>query len=162
MIISAAPTYAIGVLLDLRRSDKGMQMTFQDGSVYHLDEHHPSFGRLLWLAEWSRSGRHVGVAADVTGRIHDLNAAHDTGVAWLRELPSDPDRIRVAFWAYSPLCGLTRNHPEFNRIHATLAAAAGTTQPLWVATFTEETVDDEPDEEGMIAALPKIMDVRPI
>ena len=39
--------------------------------------------------------------------------------------------------------------------------AAGTQQRLWVITHTAETMDDEPDAEGSIAALPKIMDVRP-
>jgi len=99
---------------------------------------------------------------DAAGHILDLNSVHDTGVAWVRALATDSSRFRVAFWAYSPICGLGREHPDFDRIHATLTAAAGTKEQLWVARHSKETVDDEPDAEGFIAALPNIMDVPPL
>jgi hypothetical protein len=162
MLITTVPAYSIRTVADLSQSDTGARIAFQDGSVYCLEVSHPNFEHLLWLAEWSRSSRHVGVVTDATGRILDLNVAHDTGVAWLREFPTDPGRFRVAFWAYNPICALTREQPEFDRIYASLTTAAGTPQQLWVATHSEETVNDEPDEEGLIAALPKIMDVRPL
>jgi hypothetical protein len=111
-------------------------------------------------AGWSRTCGPVGIVTEGAGRIVDLNVAHDTGVAWVRALPTHSGRFREAFWAYSPICGLTREHPEFDRIHASLLAAAGTAQPLWLATHSEETVDDEPEEEGLSAALPKILDFR--
>jgi hypothetical protein len=162
MSVTTASAYAIRLIAEVSRSDRGARIAFRDGSVARLESGHPNFGHLLWLAEWSRPDRPVGVVTDAKGRIIDLNAAHDTGVAWVRAFPTDPGRFRVAFWAYSPICGLTREHPEFDRIHATLTAAAGTPQQLWVATHTEETVEEEPDEEGLIAALPKILDVRPL
>jgi hypothetical protein len=161
MLITTVPTCSIRLIDEVRRSDAGARIAFRDGSIACLESRHVNFEHLLWLAEWSCSSRPVGIVTDATGRILDLNAAHDTGVAWIREFSTDPGRCRVAFWAYSPICGLTREHPEFERIHATLTAAAGTPQPFWVATYSEETVDDEPDEEGLVAALPKIMDVRP-
>lgn len=160
MLVTVAPAYSISAVADINRTDAGARITFRDGSVYRLESRQPNFEHLLWLAGWSRPNRHVGLVTDATGRILDLNAAHETGVAWLREFSTDPGRLRVAFWAYSPICGLTREHPEFDRIHATLESAAGTSRQLWVATHTEETMDDEPDDEGLIASLSKIMDVR--
>jgi hypothetical protein len=68
--------------------------------------------------------------------------------------------LEVAFWAYNPICGLARDHPDFERIHATLAEAAGKPTLLWVATHSEEVVEGELDEDGLILAYPKIMDVR--
>jgi hypothetical protein len=147
---------------EVSRADGGARVVFRDGSHAQLESSHANFEHLLWLAEWSRAGRPVGLVTDSAGRIFDLNPAHDTGVAWVRALSTDFSRFRVAFWAYSPVCGLTREHPEFERIYATLIAAAATQEQLLVATYTEETVDDEADEEGLIAALPKIMDVRPM
>jgi hypothetical protein len=149
-------------LLDkVSRSAGGACLTFRDGSRACLESSHPHFEHLLWLADWSGPSRPLGVVTDAAGRILDLNSTHDTGVAWVRAFATDPNRLRVAFWAYSPICAPTREHPEFDRIHALLTAAVGT-QQLWVATHSEETVADEPDEEGMTAALPKILDVRPM
>jgi hypothetical protein len=162
MPITTVPAYSFRLIDGVSRTDRGAQVTFPDGSRACLDSSHANFEHLLWLAEWSRPSRAVGVVTDAAGRIIDLNSAHDTGVAWVREFPTARSRFRVAFWAYSPICGLTREQPEFDRIFATLTAAAGTQQQLWVVTHSEETVDDEPDEEGLIAALPKIMDVRPM
>jgi hypothetical protein len=102
----------------------------------------------------------VGVVLDADGRVVDLNAAHDTPVRHVHELTGDGNCLEVAFWAYSPICGLTRDHPEFERIRATLAEAAGKQALVWVATYTEEMVEGEPDEDGLIPAYPKIMDVR--
>ena len=67
----------------------------------------------------------VGVVLDAEGRVVDLNAAHDTPVRHVRAVPEDSNRLEVAFWAYSPICVLTHDHPEFERIHATLAEVAG-------------------------------------
>jgi hypothetical protein len=160
MLITTAPTYGIRLIDEVSRAGGGARLAFRDGSRARLESGHPSFEHLLWLAEWSRPDRPVGVVMDADGRVLDLNSTHETGAAWVRALPTALGRFRVAFWAYSPVCGLTREHPEFDRIFATLTAAAGPPEQLWVATHGTETVDDEPDEEGLIAALPKIMDVR--
>jgi hypothetical protein len=102
------------------------------------------------------------VVVDANGRVVDLNAAHDTPVRYLRESERDSNHLEVAFWAYSPICVLTRDHPEFERIRATLAQAAGTPRLLWVATHSGEKVEGEPEEDGLIPAYPTILEVRPI
>jgi hypothetical protein len=162
MPVTTAPTYGVQPVADVSRTETGARITFRDGSAACLDASHPNFSHLLQLVEWAAAhGRAVGTVVGTGGQIVDLNAAHDTGVYWLREFPTDPDRFRVAFWAYSPVCALTREHPEFDRIHGLLTGAAGTQQQVRVVTHSDETVDDEPDEDGTITALPKIMDVRP-
>jgi hypothetical protein len=141
----------------------GTLLTLVDGCQVRLAASHPNYP--LWMIHVESKLRDcypVGIVTDEAGKVLDLNTANDTGVAWIREFPADSNRFRVAFWAYSPICGLTRDQPGFDRLHAVLAAAAGTQQRMWVVTHTEERVDDEPDAEGLIAALPKIMDVRPI
>lgn len=162
MSVTAAVNSGVRSVSDVRRTDTGVCVTFRDGSTACLDASHPNFAHLRELAEWAMQGRVVGVVTDGRGQLVDLNAAHDTTVYWVREFPTDPSRFRVAFWAYTPLCALTREHPEFDRIYATLTAAAGTQQMVWVVTHSGETVDDELDEDGLVAALSKIMDVRPI
>ena len=159
MVVTTVSAYRIGLIAEASRTDRGARLMFRDGAVAYLEAGQPNFEHLLWLAEWSRPNRFVGIVTDAASRMLDLNAAHETGVAWLREFANDRSRFRISFWAYSPICALTREHPEFDRIYATLTSAAGSSQQLWVATYSQETID-EPDEDGLIAALPKIMDVR--
>jgi hypothetical protein len=46
----------------------------------------------------------------------EVSHAHDTGVHAIREDADDPSRLAVWFWGYSPVCYLTGDHPEFDRI----------------------------------------------
>ncbi len=158
MSVATAPSYGVRSVAEVRRADGGARVVFRDGTTARLDAAHPDFAHLVQLAEWAVPGRAVGVVIGGDGRLADLNAAHDTPVYWVRESPTNPGLLRVAFWAYNPLCALTRDHPEFDRIHATLTVAVGTPQMVWVVTHSDETVDDGADEDG----LPKIMDVRPV
>ena len=93
--------------------------------------------------------------------VLDLGAAHDTPVRSVQEFPNDPTRFQVGFWAYSPVCALTRDQPEFERIYTTLTQAVETAQMVWVVTHSQEVVEGEPDPDGLIPAYPRIMDVRP-
>jgi hypothetical protein len=97
----------------------------------------------------------------VIGGITDLNICHDTSVCSVVPFPNDPQRFQVSFLGFSPIWALTSDQCGFARIHATLGNAVGTGQMVWVALHSEEPVD-EPDEDGLIATLPKIMDVRPV
>lgn len=155
--------YDVQLVRDVRRTDGGVRLTLGDGRPVFLDKNHLDFD--AWLIQVESKLRDVypvGVVTDECGRVLDLNTAHDTGVAWVCEFPTDPNRYRVAFWAYSPVCGLTRDQPGFDRIYSTLSAAAGTQERMWIVAHTEETVDDEPDEDGLVAALPRVMDVKRI
>ena len=79
---------------------------------------------------------------------------------YVRPFRNDPNRFEVGFWAFSPVCGLTRDQPDFERIHPTLTAAVESAQMVWVVTHSQDVVEGEPDEDGLIPAYPRIMDVR--
>jgi hypothetical protein len=101
------------------------------------------------------------VQLDASGRVIDLNEAHDVTVRYIRENESAPDRLKVALWGFSPMCYLAKDHPEFERIRSALAAAAGTPARLWVANHSQ-MVKDEPADDGDFEVWWKIMDVRPV
>src|SRR5262245_40618309 len=123
MTVETRLTYSISLVADVIPASGGLQIRFRDGSSAFLDAAHPHFAVCRINAE-SRRGTSmpVGVVLDVDGRVVDLNAAHDTPVRYLREFERDSNHLEVAFWAYSPICGLSRDHPEFERICATLSA----------------------------------------
>jgi hypothetical protein len=147
---------------DVRQTTEAVYITLRDGSVARLDLHHPHFDVLMIYVESDlRRSRPVGIAMDSSGRVLDLGGAHDTPVRSVREFPNDRNRFQVGFWAYSPVCGLTRDQPDFERIHATLTKAVQAGQMVWVVPHSQEVVEGEPDEDGLIPAYPRIMDVRP-
>jgi hypothetical protein len=149
-------------LEEIRRTDEAVWITLRDGSVARLDLEHPHFDLLMIYVESElRRSRPVGLVMDPSRRVIDIGAAHDTPVRSVRPLVSDPNRFEVCFWGYSPVCGLTRDQPDFERIHATLTQAAQTGQMVWVAIHSQEVVEGEPDEDGLIPGYPRIMDVRP-
>jgi hypothetical protein len=102
----------------------------------------------------------IGLVLDSSGRVADLNTAHDTTVQSVAECPEDYDRLKVAFWGYGPVCYLTRDHPEFQRLRSILTQAAETQNVVWVANHSE-MVESEPAEDGAeFEVWWKIMDVR--
>jgi hypothetical protein len=119
--------YDVQLIQAARPVEGGVRLTLADGRQVHLASDRPNYP--LWLIHVEsklRDSYPVGVVTDDAGQVLDLNTAHDTRVAWVQAFKTDPDRFRVAFWAYSPICGLTRDQPGFERLHATLAAAAAT------------------------------------
>src|SRR5260370_15266743 len=146
---------------DVLRTAEAVCITLRDGSMARLERNHPNFDVLMIYVESDlRRRRPVGLVMDSSGRIIDIGAAHDTPVRSVQEFPNDSNRFQVGFWAYSPVCGLTRDQPEFERIHGTLTKAIQTGQMVWVVTHSQEVVEGEPDEDGSIPAYPTIMDVR--
>jgi hypothetical protein len=147
---------------DVRRTSELVDITLLDGSVARLDRNHPQFEILIiYIANELRHNRPIGVALNPSGNVIDIGAALVTAVYSVRPFPNDPNRFEVGFLVSSPVCGLTRDQPDFERIHATLTEAVKTKQIVWVVTHSQETVEGEPDEDGLIPAYPRIMDVRP-
>lgn len=147
---------------DVQRGPDSVSITLRDGSIALLDLNYPNFANLIICVESElRRHRPVGLVMDTSGRIIDIGAAHDTQVRSVVQFPNDPSRFQVGFWAYSPVCGLTRDQPEFERILATLTEAVKTMQMVWVVTHSRDVVEDVRDEDGLIPAYPKILDVRP-
>jgi hypothetical protein len=163
MSIATSLVYDILFIADVTPADHGLQIAFRDGSIAFLDAAHPNFDVLRIHAESNR-GRPVpvGVVLDAGGRIVDLNTAHDTAVQFIQDCPEDPNRLKVAFWGYSPVCYLTRDHPELERIRATLSRAMATQALVWVANHSEMVKDEPTTAEGEFEIWWKIMDVRPV
>jgi hypothetical protein len=161
MPVTTSVLFDIRPIVRVQRQAGRVQLTFRDGSVAHLEEAHPHFGTLMvFVDSESEQGRPVGVMLDASGRVIDLNEAHDVTVRYIRENQDTPDRLKVALWGFSPMCYLARDHPEYDRICSTLGAAAGTPTRLWVTNHSQ-MVQDEPTTEGEFEIWWKIMDVRP-
>src|SRR5262249_37649690 len=99
--------------------------------------------------------RPVGLIVDGEGQILELSHVYDTSVDSIREDEEDRSRLVVWCWDYSPVCYLTRDHPDFDRIRATLDHAAASGRRVWLANRMR-LVESETEIWW------KILDVRPI
>src|ERR1700722_8229156 len=87
--------------------EEGVRLPLADGRQVCLAASHPNYPLWMIHVESKLRDRYpVGIVTDESGHMLDLNTAHDTCVAWICEFPTDPNRFRVAFWGYSPICGL--------------------------------------------------------
>jgi hypothetical protein len=161
MPVTTSLVFDIRPLAKVQRCAGSVELTFRDGAVAHLDETHPHFDTLMVFVAGESRRQPIGVMLDASGRVIDLSEAHDVTVRYIRENEDSPDRLQVALWGFSPMCYLARNHPEFERIHSTLAAAAGTPSRLWVANHSQMVKDEPATEDGEFEIWWKIMDVRP-
>jgi hypothetical protein len=165
MLVSTTATlvYDIRLVAGVSQVEGGLQIAFGDGTVALLDACHPNFDVLRIHAQ-ANQGRPVpvGVVLDGAGQIVDLNTAHDTAVQSVQDCLDDHHRVKVAFWGYSPVCYLTRDHPEFERIQATLTKAVGTQAAVWVANHSTMIEDAPAADDSEVEIWWKIMDVRAI
>jgi len=102
-----------------------------------------------------QQGRPVEVMANQNGLLLELSHAHEKSVRSVREDEEDKGRLAVWCWEYSPVCYLTREHPEFDRIRATLEQAAASGRRVWLANRMRLV-------QGETEVWWKILDVRPI
>jgi hypothetical protein len=163
MSIATAVVHDIRPVAEVAPVEGGLRITFRDGTTAFLDGSHSNFELLRIHAVSNQGGAvPVGVVLDADGGIVDLNTAHDASVQFVQEVPEDNNRLKVAFWGYSPVCYLSREHPEFDRLYSTLTAAAGTRTMLWVANYSEMVEDQPKTPDGEYEIWWKIMDVRPV
>jgi hypothetical protein len=156
MIGTTTQVFDIRTIHTVQPSNGALAIAFQSGPVVWLSPHHPEHDRILREAEWSlREQRPVGVLVNGDGCLLELSPAHDTCVRSIRTEEEDQSRLPVWFWQYSPVCYLTRDHPDFDRIRATLEQAAATGAWVWLANRMH-MVEDETEIWW------KILDVRPI
>jgi hypothetical protein len=146
----------IQVVAAVEPSEGGLQLRFRNGSLASLPASHPDYDIFLIQIDWSREvGRPLGMVLDAVGRIADLNHTYDSLVGWLREDEDDSNRLSVALWAFSPATYLTRDHPDFLRLRATLTAAAASGGMVYFANYSQMV-------EGEEGSWHEIMDVRPM
>jgi hypothetical protein len=156
MLATAVQVYDIQIVTDVQPRDGEVELTFHSGLKARFSTDHPY--RNLFLLQADGSWRHampVGVIVDPNGRVVDLSYAHGVSVAHIKDDEEDSTRVYVGFWGYCAVCYLTRDHPEFERIQATLKAAAASKSRVWFANETDLI-------EGETEIWSRIMDVRPI
>jgi hypothetical protein len=56
----------------------------------------------------------------------ELNCNHQSAVRRVLPYEENPNRLMVEFWSYSPICYLTKDHPEYERAKDTLERTAAT------------------------------------
>jgi hypothetical protein len=156
MLGTTAPVFDIQTVRTSQPSNGAVVVAFGSGLAARVPPDHPDRDLMLRDAEDSfQRRRPVGILVDGDGRLLELSPAHDTGVYSVREDEEDRSRLAVWFWGYSPVCYLTRDHPEFERIRATLEQAAASGGRVWLANRMRMV-------EGDTEIWWKILDVRPI
>jgi hypothetical protein len=156
MIGTSRLVFDIQIVTGIQPSNGALVVSFGSGLIARLPPDHPDRDGMLYEAEFSLKERTpVGMMMDADGRLLELSHAHDTGVHSVREDEEDNTRLAVWFWGYSPVCYLTRDHPEFERIRATLEQAAASGGRVWLANRMRMV-------EGETEIWWKILDVRPV
>jgi len=144
------------IVTAINPGDGAAELTFERGLKALLPADHPD--QEILLSEADRSLRHhhpVGVLVNQAGQVVDLRYALQTSVRRVQDCEEDPNNLEVGFWGYSPVCYLTPDHPEFERIRTTLERAVASGSLVWLAPHNQEVVS------GMWVGM-KIMDVRPV
>jgi hypothetical protein len=117
----------------IQSSNGALVVVLGSGLVARFPPDHPDRDRMLREAEDSmQPGRSVAVLVGGAGHLLELSHAQDTRVNSFREDGEDPGRLAVWCWEFSPVCYLTRDHPEFDRIRRALAEAAGSGRRVWL------------------------------
>ena len=156
MIELAANVINILPVTDIRSTDGAVELTLNRSLKARWPTNHPDHEIYLHQAEWSlEQGRPIGVILDATGKVVELKIALETHVQKVMDDTEDSTRVEVWFWAYSPVCYLTRDHPEFERIRPLLEQAVASNKMVWLATYPWPV-------ESETEIWTKIMDVRPV
>jgi hypothetical protein len=137
MPLTTTLVFDIRPLADVQHCDGAVKLTFGDGSVAYLEETNPTFDTLVVLLECGSPSQPVGVVLDAADRVVDLNEAYEVTVRSICVSPDSLDRLKVSFWGFSSVCYLAKDHPEFERLRATLTGAATTSARLWVANHSQ-------------------------
>jgi hypothetical protein len=156
MIGTTTRVFDIQTVRSIQPSNGAVVITFTSGLVGSVPQNHPDRGKVLYEAEFALQQRWpVGVMMDRAGHILDLNNAHESLVDRIRQDEENQSRLMVCFWGYSPVCYLTFDHPEFDRIRATLEHAIAKGTRVWLANHMHMV-------EGETEIWWKLMDVRPL
>jgi len=156
MLDATTQVFDIQTVSTIQPSNGAPVVAFGGGLVARLPPDHPDRDKMLREAENSlQQRRPVGLLANGDGLILELSHAHETSVRSVREDEEDKSRLAVWFWEYSPVCYLTRQHPAFDRIRATLEQAAASGTRVWLANRMHLM-------ESKTEVWWTILDVRPI
>jgi len=147
-------TYDIQHVREVLPCDGGTQVVFASGLAVCVRKEHPEYERFLHQARSSlQYGVPVGLMVSDAGGLVQLNHTHQSAVRQVRPDEDDLSRLMVEFWAYSPICYLTNDHPEFDRIKQILERAALMDEQVLFANYQQMV-------EGETETWWKLMDVR--
>lgn len=155
MMQTTHQTYDIQPVRAVLPCGRGTQVVFSAGPVACLVQEHPDYERILHRARHSlQYGHPVGLMVNEAGELLELNDTHRSAVRQVQPDEDDSSRLLVEFWAYSPICYLTKDHPEYERIKQTLEGAAATDEPVIFANHARMV-------EGETETWWKLLDARP-
>jgi hypothetical protein len=118
------------VVRGLERGPAGATVCFKGGVLGHLPGSHRSFARWMDLLEDSlQRQRPFGVGLGQDGHIHDVRWADQDRVKWLGEGTEGP--LPIIFWGHAGVYHLERDHPDFQRLYATVKRSAEHEEPIW-------------------------------
>jgi hypothetical protein len=156
MLGTTSLVFDIQPVRSIKACNGALTVALGNGLVGRLAPDHPDRDNIQREGEHSlRERLPVGVLINGDGVILELTHAHETSVRSVRLAEEDTSRLEVWFWDYSPVCYLSRLHPEFDRILATLEQAAATGERVWLANSMHQV---ETETEFWW----KILDVRPL
>lgn len=146
----------IQIVQAIQPCDSGVCLVFQDGLSACVPKGHPEYERIVRFAEGSVQHRTpIGFLLDNAGEVAELNHTYQSTVRFVNQDEEDPTRLTVGFWAYSPICYLTKDHPELERIHDTLLNAFRTGNQVLLVNHMKMV-------EGETETWWKLLDVRPV
>jgi hypothetical protein len=155
MLGTTLGVFDIQIVRAIQSSNGALTITLANGLVARLPPDDADRDRMLRAAEDSlREDSPVGVLLGGEERVLELSPARETAVASIRE-DEDRSRLAVWFWEYSPVCYLTRDHPEFDRIRALLEQSVASGSRIWLANRMH-LVESETEVWW------QILDVRPV
>ncbi|HEV3255699.1 MAG TPA: hypothetical protein VG013_02345 [Gemmataceae bacterium] len=156
MLETTTQVFDIQTIGTIQPYNGALVVAFGSGLVARLPPDHPDRDRMLREAVNSlQQRRALGLMVNGDGQILELSYAHDTTVRSIKEDEEDKSRLAGWFWEYSPVCYLTREHAEFDRIRATLEEAVASGSRVWLANRMH-LVDSETEIWW------KILDVRAV
>jgi hypothetical protein len=119
-------------------------ITLDSGRTAWISAGAPSAPQLVAGADAARrTGEPIGVLLSKAGEVLDLAPAHVSTVAFVRQDEDHADRWLVGFWAFTTLCYLTHDHPDFERLKRILEAAAGTETRVVFANHSQPVEDED-------------------
>jgi hypothetical protein len=156
MIQAGSQIYDIQVIQAIEPCAGGSRLVFHGGLSGCVPKGHPEFERIVRYAQSSlEHGSPLGFIVNNAGEVVEVNHTHQSTVRFVNQDDEDPNRLMVGFWAYGPLCYLTKDHPEFERIRDTLRDAMRTERPVLFVNHLKMV-------EGENETWWKLLDVRPV
>jgi hypothetical protein len=133
---ATARTHEIHCIRQIEPADSGTVLVLAGGARVLLPPLHADRSLLLLQVQACMNrGCPAGLIVDGNGQVVDLSPAERSLVREVRRA-ADGQGLEVAFWASASTDRLSPDHPDFERIEATLQAALAAKTEVWFATRT--------------------------